>query len=196
MSKSLVNIISNLSPKVKYKYDIKLEKNVIVGFEFGGIISVDIRSLKTDLIYRSFILVMIFDRKYYFEPGHFKFNQRKKTLHSSIRRIGIKMEFDPIKIDQRYLFWLISVLELYELKIIEDEKFVDKQIEIVCEILKLKAKWERIQRFAIYRRFIRGEEVERRVLILTSEKFSSEIGKFKFKGKLKFTESGFKMDTS
>jgi hypothetical protein len=158
--------------------------------EFGDSIEFS-PELNVDLNVKLKIVERIIKRKYYFNPKYYKVNVIKRTICTIDDSITLKLNFNFLLIDVRYLYYMISLIQLYLLKLInKDER--DRLLSIVVESLKLKMKYKYGRRIALFSRIENGIETERITLELTSTEFTKEFEHQLTKLDLKYnTHTGF-----
>lgn len=116
----------------------------------------------------------IIKQKYYFDPKYYNWDVNTRIIYSLDQRVGIQLNFNFTLIDSRYLFFILSLMQLEILGLISGND-KDKLISIVADYLSLKVSYSKKQRFAFFRRIVNGKEVERSILILTSEEYSKVV---------------------
>jgi hypothetical protein len=142
-------------------------------FKFGDPIDFDSRLLYDKQI-RKEILFKIVKQKCYFDPKYFSFNYNDRSIYTLDQAKIIRLDFDFIKADLRYVFFILSVMQLELLELVGSED-CDKLVKMASFYLKVKFEYSRRKRSVFYARYVNGIEIERRLLILTSEEFNSEL---------------------
>lgn len=157
--------------------------------KFGNQIDLDIELIQ-DPVYRLKLIKLIFKKYHYFNPKYFNFDVKTRMIYTLDQKISIQLNLNFMNIDQRYIFLILSVLQLNLLELVNN-KDTEKTLELICEYINLKWKYVSRSRFAFFRKFLNGVEVERWTLVLTDEEFTSEIEAQLMRSKIKFTEKGF-----
>lgn len=168
-----------------------LPKDVVIKFpiNFGLEINFDPSiKLTNEIKFRLFFLVI--KRKYYFSPDNLKFDFNKRIIYTIDNKISLKLNLNFLNIDIRYLYFIITLLQLRLFNILETQE-CDYIITLICEYLNIKYKYESMRRIAILKRFINGKEVESIYMILTDEKFTKEVENQLSLLKIKLTKDGF-----
>lgn len=175
--------VSESPPKDDKTSNIKQE------FKFGNQIDLDIELIQ-DPVYRLKLIKLIFKKYCYFNPKYFNFDVKTRMIYTLDQKISIQLNLNFMNIDQRYIFLILSVLQLNLLELV-DNKDTEKTLELICEYINLKWKYVSRSRFAFFRKILNGVEVERWTLVLTDEEFTSEIEAQLIRSKIKLTEKGF-----
>lgn len=168
--------------------------SISTDFEFGHELEF-LESLEYDSDVRLKYLLLILKENYYFDPKYYNFDTSDRIIYTLDSKIGIQLNFDFLSIDKRYLYLIMSVMQLNLLEILDNDS-CDNYIEIIAAYLNLKVEYQYKQKFAFFQRLVNGKEVERKVLVLTSEEFNSSIVNRIAKMRNIHTHFGFSVDTS
>lgn len=107
------------------------------GIVFGEQIHIDINLLE-ERRYQLELLVKILKKNCYFSPIYYKYDPDQRIISTLDNLISIKLDFNFILIDQRVLFYILSVLQLSVLGLIQDNVKLNNIIEKILASLKLK----------------------------------------------------------
>lgn len=160
-----------------------------ISLVFGNPIQFD-PSLLLEFSGRFKIVNDIVRKKCFFDSKFYRFDSNSRIIYSPDSIVGLKLNFNFVSVDTRYLLFILSVMQLNVLKLITDENCHDL-IELYASYLKLEFEYSKRRKFAYFSKFINGKEVERRVLILTDEEYSSSIRSELAHIKLRFNNAIF-----
>jgi hypothetical protein len=151
-------------------YSPRVGLNINKSFDFGLSIDIDPRIImnhRTNVV----LIDEIIQKHYYFDPKYYNFDFKNRILYSKDRLIELKLNFNFVNINKKYLYFILSVMELNLLGLIKESER-NEVISIVAKYLELKISYKYKKRLNILRKFVNGREKERIVIILTSEEFS------------------------
>lgn len=170
-------ILEDSNPQIKKieKKNIPPKNNSFINrkFEFGGTIELNpkfIMDRRTQLT----TVNNIIRKHFYFNPVYYNFDLQRRTLYTKDNQIQLKLNFNFIGIDQRYLYFIMSVMQLNLLEYIGNSKR-DEVISIVAKYLELKMEYKYRRKWGIFQKFINGKEVKRIVMTLTSKEFNNSM---------------------
>jgi hypothetical protein len=187
------SILDEVSPPIdssNYEnINLNFEFNPKIGMEFKGKLEFNPRFINRNE-YRIYLIRQIISEKYYFDPKYFDFDVKRRTLFTRDFRIELKLDFNFIIINQEYLFFILSVMQLNLLGIIERDR-TEKLIEIIAKYLSIKISMNYKYKSVSLIRFVGGKEIDRIECTLRSEDFEKEILSQITKILIRWTPSGF-----
>lgn len=159
-------------------------------FNFGLEMDFDLKLL-FDPKFKFKIIKLVFDKKYYFSPKYYNYDAKKRIIYTPDSLINIQLNLNLLNLDQRFIFLILSILQLNSLGLINSSKSNDA-ITLICDYCNLKFRYKYHKRFAILQRLVNGKEVERITLVLTDEQFLKEFESGLSRFKVSFDTKGFK----
>jgi hypothetical protein len=182
---SIADTVLNLPPKSG-----KIAKSK---FKFGNSILFDPK-IDMDLDVRLKIVTDIIERKYFFDPKYYRFDIGSRIICTNDGTVGLMLNFNFILVDSRYLYYLLSILQLHVLGLLKKEE-VDSLFSLTSQHLGVKWRYAKRKRFHIIKRLINNREVESIVIILVDEEFSVQFESSVDKWKTYYRTSGHKFDS-
>jgi hypothetical protein len=187
----------NPSPEVnidKFINEFHLNFNPEFKFKFSGKIDFNPKFVYKPE-YKIYIIKKVLVEHYYFDPKYYNFDVSKRILYTIDRHILLKLNFNFILINEEYLYFILSVLQLNLLGIIENDR-CSKYLEIISKLISAELRLKYEYRKASFIKFVRGKEIERIECELTSKEFDAEIRAQIARMNVRFYEGQFYKDTT
>jgi hypothetical protein len=168
----------------------KVTKSDTKEFKFGGELKIS-PSFQLDVSGKLELFFKVFKKKYYLGPSFFLFDASKRIIYTQDKSIIMRMNFNFINIDHRYLYFIMTILQMRLLGVATNQQS-EEYINLVAEYLSLKVKYKYSNRIVSITRSLFGVETEKVVLVLTSEQFNKEVENQIFRAHIKFDSKGFR----
>jgi len=150
------------------KYDINIKPKFKIEIKPKVHIDVNIPRLYKgkDKKYQVMILNLVVNEYYYFNPKFYNWDTHYRILFTLDGLVKLYLNFDFTLINEAYLYYIMSIAQLYQIKLIDKELF-EFILEILIEQLNLKIVHSFRYKKVMLSRFRYGVEVERLEIVLT-----------------------------
>jgi hypothetical protein len=130
--------------------------------------------------------------KFYFNSDYYKIDIASRIVYTHDFSVAIKLNLDVLKIDKELIYFILSMMQLNLLDLVSRADTQSVILELVSIHSKLKAEFRSKKKFAFFQRWLNGQELEKWILVLTDEEYSSDFETILTKLKIKRTGYGFK----
>lgn len=119
-------------------------------------------------------LELILKYKCYFKPEYYRIDVDNRRMMSVDGRIRIQLNFQFLSIDEKYLYFLMSILQLDLIGVLQDTE-TEEYLTIISKLLSLNCELKHRRKVAWLRILRRGFLIEERFLTLTDTEFEFNV---------------------
>lgn len=185
---------NNPSPEVNVQDILNIHFNPNFNFKFSGKLEFNPKFVVNPR-YKIYLINKVINEHYYFDPIYFKWDAGNRVIYTIDDKIQLRLNFNFVLIDQRYLFFILTLMQLDLLNVITEAQS-RRLIELICGYLNIKFEYRYLKKKVVFKRFVGGKEIERIECDLTSEEFEKEVLAQLSKLRISYSNNGFIYDST